>query len=76
MVKNLLANAGRCKKRQIRSLGWEDSLGGGRGKPLKYSSLENPMDRAAWWATVHSITKSQTQLKQLNMHPQPVDTFN
>ena len=26
------------------------------------------MDRGAWWATVHRIAKSQTQLKQLNMH--------
>ena len=35
----------------------------GHGNPLQYSCLENPMDRGAWWATVHSVTKSQTQLK-------------
>jgi len=29
-------------------------------KPLQYSCLENPMDREAWWATVHWVTKSQT----------------
>ena len=34
-------------------------------QPLQYSCLENPMDRGAWWATVHSITKSQTQLNDL-----------
>ena len=34
----------------------------GNGNPLQYSSLENPMDRGAWWATVHGITESQTQL--------------
>ena len=33
---------------QVRSLGWEDSPGGGHGNPLQYSCLENPMDRGAW----------------------------
>ena len=42
------------------------SLGGGHGNPLQYSCLENPMDRGAWWATVHRVAKSQTQLKRLN----------
>ena len=32
------------------------------GKPLQYSCLENPMDREAWWATVHEVAKSWTQL--------------
>ena len=32
--------------------------GGGLGNSLQYSCLENPMDRGAWWATVHSVTKS------------------
>ena len=40
------------------------SPGGGHGNPLQYSCLENPMDRGAWWATVHRVTRSQTQLKQ------------
>ena len=30
--------------------------------PLQYSNLENPMDRGAWWATVHGVTKSRTRL--------------
>ena len=32
----------------------------GHGNPLQYSCLENTMDRGAWWATVHRVTKSQT----------------
>jgi len=43
-------------------------LGGGYGNPLQYSCLENPMDRGGWQATVHKVSQSQTQLKQLNMH--------
>ena len=42
------------------------SPGGGNGNPLQYSCLENPMDKGAWWATVHWVTKSQTQLKRLS----------
>ena len=37
-------------------------------QPLQYSCLENPMDRGAWQATVHRVTKSQTLLKGLNTH--------
>ena len=33
--------------------------GGGRGNPLQYSFLENPMDRGGWWATVHGLSKSE-----------------
>jgi len=36
------------------------SPGGGRGNPLQYSCLENPMDRGTWQATVHTVTKSPT----------------
>ena len=38
------------------------SPGEGNGYPLQYSCLENPMDRGAWWATVHGVSKSQTGL--------------
>ena len=38
------------------------SIGEGNGTPLQYSCLENPMDRGAWWAAVHGVTKSQTWL--------------
>ena len=36
--------------------------GEGNGTPLQYSCLENPMDGEAWWAAVHGVAKSQTQL--------------
>ena len=39
----------------------ERSTGGGNGYPLRYSCLENPMDRGAWWATVHGVTKIRTR---------------
>jgi len=39
--------------------------GKGNGNPLQYSCLENPMDREAWWATVHGVAKSWTQLSDL-----------
>ena len=37
--------------------------GTGNGNPLQYSCLENPRERGGWQATVHGVTKSQTQLK-------------
>ena len=38
------------------------STGEGNGNPLQYSCLGNPMDRVAWWATVHGVTKNQARL--------------
>ena len=38
------------------------SPGEGNGNPLQYSCLENPMDKGAWWATVHGVAKSWTRL--------------
>ena len=38
------------------------SPGGGNGNPLQYSCLENPMDRGAWEAIVHGVTKSCVRL--------------
>ena len=40
------------------------SHGEGNGNPLQYSYLENSMDRGAWWATVHGVTKSLDDDKQ------------
>ena len=40
--------------------------GGEYGSPLQYSCPDNPMDRGAWRATVHSVSKNRTQLKQLS----------
>ena len=42
--------------------GSERSPGGGNGNPLQYSCLGNPMDGEAWWAIVHGVTKSWTQM--------------
>ena len=39
-----------------------DLIGEGNGTPLQYSCLENPMDEGAWWAAVHGVSKSRTQL--------------
>ena len=62
MDKNPPANAG-----DVRDMGLIPELGkspgGVRGNPLQYSSLENLMDRGAWWATVHKVVKSLTLLK-------------
>ena len=41
------------------------SPGEGNGNPLQYSCLENPMDGGAWWATVHGVAESRTQLSNL-----------
>ena len=62
MVKNPPANAG-DKKDMGSTPGSGRSLGERHGNPLQYSCLENPMDRGAWWATVHGVTKSQILLK-------------
>ena len=40
------------------------------GNPLQYSCLENSMDRGAWWATVHGISKSLTQLRDQHVFVQ------
>ena len=58
MVKNSPANADVRDTGLIPGSG--RSPGGGHGNPLQYSCLENPMDREAWWATVHRVTKSWT----------------
>ena len=43
------------------------SPGRGHDNPLQYSCLENPMDRGAWWAIVHGVAKSQTQLNDFHL---------
>ena len=62
MVKNPPASAG--DMRDAGSIpGTGRSPEGGNGNLLQYSCLENPMDRGAWWATVHGVAKSQPWLK-------------
>ena len=64
-VKTPLASAG-----DLRDMGsiprLRRSRGGGHGKPLHYSSLDNPMNRGAWRATVHTVAKSWIWLKRLS----------
>ena len=47
---------------QVRSLGWEDPLEKEMATHSSILGLENPMDREAWWATVHGVAKSRTRL--------------
>ena len=63
VVKNLPANAGDIKDVGLIPESGR-SPGGRHGMSLQYSCLENPVDRGAWWATVHAGPKSQTQLSR------------
>ena len=56
VVKNLPANAGNLGASSIP--GSRRSLGGRHGNPLQYSSLENSIDRGAWWATVNRVAQN------------------
>ena len=65
VVKNPPASAGDV--RDVGSLpGSGRSPGGGLGNTLQYCCLGNPKDRRAWWATVHGVAQSWTQLKSVN----------
>ena len=61
VLKNLPANAGDAREMGL-ICGSGRSPGAGNGNLLQYSCLKNSMDRGAWWAIVHGVTKSQTQL--------------
>ena len=61
MVKNPPARVGDARDPGL-TPGRGRPPGEGNGSPLQYSCLEDPMDRGAWWATVHGVTKSQIQL--------------
>ena len=71
VVKNLPANAGDIRDSGLIP-GSGRSPGGGHGNPLQYSCLETPVDRRAWWATVHRVAQSWTRLKQLRTHAQTI----
>jgi len=59
MVKNLLA----MKETWVRSLGWEDPQEEGMATHSSILAWRIPMDRGAWWVTVHGVAKSWTQLR-------------
>ena len=67
VVKNPPANAEDVRDVSLTPGSGRDP-GEGNGNPLWYSCLENPMGRRAWWATVHGVAKSWTQLKRLSTH--------
>ena len=74
VVKNPPANAG-----DSGLISWSGrSPGEGNGNPLQYSCLENPMDRGAWQATVHGVTKESDRTEQLSLSLNPhflMDSF-
>ena len=62
MIKNAPASAG-----DVGSMpGWGRSPGEGNGNSLQYSCLGNLVNRGAWWATVHGVSKNWTQLNNNN----------
>ena len=61
-VAQLVKNPPAMQETWVQFLGWEDSPGEGKGYPLQYSGLENPMDGEAWRTTVHRVAKSRTRL--------------
>ena len=73
MVNNLPAIAGDMKNTDLIARS-RRSPGRGHGNPLQDSYLEKPMDKGAWQATVCSVEKSQTQLKQLSMQAHRQET--
>ena len=58
MVKNPLA----MRETQVRTLGWEDALEEGMATYFNILAWRILMDRGAWWATVHGVTKNWTRL--------------
>ena len=51
------------------------SPGEGNGNPLQYSCLGDPVDREAWWATVHGVTRSWTRLSNCHFYFSPQTTY-
>ena len=62
VVKNLPANAGDLIYK-VSILGSGRFPGVGNGNPFQYSCLENPMDKRAWWVTVHRLSKDSDMIE-------------
>ena len=71
LVKNPITNEG-----DLRVVGLIPGLGrssgGGHGNQLQYFCLKNPMDRGAWWATIHRVANNRTRLKWLSPQAQQI----
>ena len=76
LITQLVKNPPAMQETPVRFLGWEGLLGKCLDNPLQYSCPENPMDRGAWWALVHSIAKSQTRWKWLSTAHYWIDLVN
>ena len=68
LVAQMLKNVPAMWETWVRSLGWEDPQEEGMAIHPSNLAWRIPMDRGAWWATVHGVAKSQTRLKQLSTH--------
>ena len=66
LVARLVKNPPAMQETWVQSVGGDDPPGEGNGTPLQCSCLENPVDRGAWCATVHGVTKSQTRLSDFS----------
>ena len=71
-MKNLLANAGDSTGEGLLP-GSGISPGIGNGNALQYSCLRNPMDKGAWWATVHGVAESD--MTQMTEYRDYIDAF-
>ena len=69
MVKNPPA----MQEMQVRSLGGEEPLEKGNGNPLQYPCLGDPMDRGAWWTTVHGVAEESDMTERLNSNDHLLD---
>ena len=68
LVAQIVKNLPVMQETWVRSLGWEDPLEEGMATHSSILAWRNPMDRGAWRAAVHRVTKSQTRLKRLSVH--------
>ena len=62
LVTQSVRNLPAIQETGVRTLGWEDPSGEGNGNPLQYSCLGRPLDRGAWWATVHGVPRVRHDL--------------
>ena len=58
-----LLSIGSHSQTRLKQLSMHACIGEGNGNPLKYSCLENPKDRGAWWAAIYGVAQSRTRMK-------------